>query len=50
MVVLQLGGDSQMITPRIHRGERVFGLRREASGTQPPALLINKFMYEEERK
>ncbi len=50
MVVRQLGGDSQMITPRIHRGECVFGLRREVSGTQPPALLINKFMYEEGRK
>lgn len=36
--------------PRIHRGECVFGLQREASGTQPPALLINKFMYEGERK
>lgn len=39
-----------MITARIHRRERVFGLRRAVSGTQPPALLINKFMYEEEKK
>lgn len=28
--------------------ECVLGLQREVSGTQPPPLLINKFMYEEE--
>lgn len=33
--------------PRIRH---VFGLQWEVSGTQPPAPLINKFMYEEERK
>lgn len=48
MEVLQLGGDSQMTTPKIHRSERVLGPWREVSGTQPPGLLINKFMYEEE--
>lgn len=45
MEVLKLGGDSQMITHRIRWGELVC-----VSGTQPPALLINKFMYEKERK
>lgn len=50
MEVVQLDGDSQMITPRIHRRECVFELWREVSGTQSPGLLINKFMYEEERK
>jgi len=50
MEVLRPDGDSQMITSRIRRSECVFGLWREVRGTQPPGPLINKFMYEEERK
>lgn len=45
-----MGGDSQMITHRSHRGEFVSCRQREQSGTQPPSLLIDKFMCVGDRK
>lgn len=50
MKVLQLGGDSQMNTLEFTGRMCVWASEGGESGTPPPAPLINKFMYEGERK